>query len=251
MSARVLVYERVTKTYGAKVALDGVSLHVDEGEVFGLLGPNGAGKTSLIRLALDIVRPDAGIVRVFGEAPSARVLERVSYLPEERGLYKKARVLEVLEYLGELKGLTRRDARARAMRWLERLGLERVARDRVESLSKGMSQKIQIAAALLSDPPLAILDEPFSGLDPVNARLVTDILVERRSAGLTTILSTHQMERAEDLCSRVALVNLGHVLFEGTVADVRAAHAEDDHVPSLETVFVESVARPPPSRGVR
>jgi ABC-2 type transport system ATP-binding protein len=241
--AEVLAYERVVKSYGAHVALNDVSLSVQAGEVFGLLGPNGAGKTSLIRLALDIVRPDSGEVRVFGAPPNPGVLDRVSYLPEERGLYKKQKILEVLVYLGELKGLGASAARSAALSWLERIGLAHVANQRVETLSKGLSQKVQLAAALLSDPPLAILDEPFSGLDPLNARLVTEVIEERRARGQTTVLSTHQMDRAENLCDRIVLISHGEVLLAGTVPEIRRGHASEGETPSLETVFVEAIAR--------
>lgn len=245
----VLAYDRVVKTYGPNVALDGVGFAVEKGEIFGLLGPNGAGKTSLIRLALDIIRPDSGTVRVFDRAPTAGTLDRVSYMPEERGLYRKQRVLDVLVYLGELKGLTRSDARGRAHDWLRRIGLPEVADRRVESLSKGMSQKIQIAAALLTDPELAILDEPFSGLDPVNARLVDEVIAERRARGLTTVLSSHQMDRVEALCDRIVLLHRGRVLLEGPVATLRAAHAEDGDHPTLETLFVRAIGAAEKNRG--
>lgn len=238
----VLEFVDVVKTYGEHRALDSVSLSVRAGEVFGLLGANGAGKTSLIRLALDIVRPDSGHVRVFGEEPSAHVLDRIGYLPEERGLYKTERVIDVLVYLGELKGLTRNDARRRALAWLERIGLDSVASSRVASLSKGMSQKVQLVAALISDPPLAILDEPFSGLDPVNARLVSDLILERRDRGLTTILSTHQMDRAELLCDRIAFVRAGKIVLEGTVAAIRSRHTVAGECPTLESIFVSTSA---------
>lgn len=238
----VLAYDRVVKTYGRHVALAEVGFTVEKGEVFGLLGPNGAGKTSLIRLALDIVRPDSGGVRVFGEAPTAGTLDRVSYLPEERGLYRKQRVIDVLVYLGELKGLSRPEARSRAADWLRRIGLPEVASLRVEALSKGMSQKVQIAAALLTDPELAILDEPFSGLDPMNARLVDDVIADRRDRGLTTVLSSHQMDRVESLCDRIVVLHRGRIVLEGPVASIRADHAEGGEHPSLEAIFVRTVA---------
>ena len=217
----ILRFVSIHKRYGAFHALKGVSLEVREGEVFGLLGPNGAGKTSLIRIGLDILRPDEGEVHLFGAPMSRESLDRVGYLPEERGLYKKSKVAEVLLYIGRLKGLARADARDRSARWLERVGLSEVANLRLEALSKGMSQKVQIAGTLLADPPLAILDEPFSGLDPVNVELVKELIGERRAAGQTTVLSTHLMHQIEALCDRVAVIHQGERVVYGDVDTVR------------------------------
>jgi len=237
----MLAFDRVVKRYGERVALASVSFDVGSGEVFGLLGPNGAGKTSLIRLALDIVRPDEGSVTVLDGPPRPSALDDFGYLPEERGLYKKQRVSDVLVYLGRIKGMSKRAAKEATVRWLERIGLSHVAESRVESLSKGMSQKVQLAAALLNDPTLAILDEPFSGLDPVNARLVVDVLEDRRRRGKTTVLATHQMDRAESLCDRIALLDRGQLVALGTVDEVRQDHATSGVVPTLEQVFVERI----------
>ena len=217
----ILRFTDIHKRYGSFHALKGVSLVIGEGEVFGLLGPNGAGKTSLIRIGLDILRPDEGEVRLFGEPTTRDALDRVGYLPEERGLYKKSRVGEVLLYLGRLKGLSRSDARDRAQRWLEKVGLGGVSDKRLEALSKGMSQKVQIAGTLLADPPLAILDEPFSGLDPVNVALVKELIDERRAAGRTTVLSTHLMHQIEALCDRVAVIHQGERVVYGDLETVR------------------------------
>ena len=217
----ILRFDGVQKHYGRFHAVKGVTLRVDEGEVFGLLGPNGAGKTTLIRIGLDILRPDEGEVRLFGEPMSRESLDRVGYLPEERGLYRKSRVWEVLTYLGCLKGLRRTEAKAMSARWLERVGLDGVGKQRLESLSKGMSQKVQIAGSLLADPPLAILDEPFSGLDPVNVELVKRLIMERKDAGLTTVLSTHLMHQIEALCDRVAVIHRGELVVYGEVDAVR------------------------------
>jgi ABC-2 type transport system ATP-binding protein len=221
----VLAYEDVRKSYGTTVALSGVSLDVREGEIFGLLGPNGAGKTTLIRIGLDILRPDTGRVLLFGHPLQRDGLDRVSYLPEERGLYRKVKVIDTLEYFARLKGLTKKDARARSEVWLEKVGLAHVAKRNVETLSKGMSQKIQIASALLSDPELCVLDEPFSGLDPVAVDLVKQLLRERRAAGRTTILSTHQMSQVEALCDRLAVIHAGQRVVYGALRDVRRAHS--------------------------
>ena len=210
------------------MALRGVSFDVNAGEIFGLLGPNGAGKSTLIRILMDIIRPDTGEVRVFGERRRRDHLDRMGYLPEERGLYTKLPVIDVMVYFGALKGLSRLDARRRAGEWLERVELPQVASWKVDRLSKGMSQKVQIAAILLSDPELCVLDEPTTGLDPVNVRLVQSLLIERRQNGRTTILSTHQMNQVETLCDRVALVDQGRLMVYGAVDEVRRRYSLPD-----------------------
>jgi ABC-2 type transport system ATP-binding protein len=215
----------VSKRFGQHTALDGVSLDIGQGEVFGLLGPNGAGKTTLIRIGLDILRADEGEVSLFGGPPTPKTLDRTAYLPEERGVYRRAKVCELLTYLGRLKGLKRAAARAAADHWLERVGLSRVADQRVESLSKGMTQKIQIAACLMTDPELCVLDEPFSGLDPVNVALVTELIEERRRSGRTTVLSTHMMHQVEALCDRVALIHRGNLLVYGRLDEIRRRYS--------------------------
>ena len=215
----------MAKRFGQHTALEGVSLEIAPGEVFGLLGPNGAGKTTLIRLGRDIRRADAGEVSLFGAAPNPKALDRTAYLPEERGVYRRAKVRDLLEYLGRLKGLRRSDARGASDHWLERVGLSRVADQRVESLSKGMTQKVQIAACLMSDPELCVLDEPFSGLDPVNVALVTDLIEERRTSGRTTVLSTHMMHQVEALCDRVALIHHGKLVVYGELDEIRRQYS--------------------------
>ncbi|MEM8607533.1 MAG: ATP-binding cassette domain-containing protein [Myxococcota bacterium] len=226
----ILAFRGVSKRFGGKVALDGVTLDVGAGEVFGLMGPNGAGKTTLIRIGLDILRADTGRVTLFGSSLDRMTLDRTAYLPEERGVYRRAKVRELLTYLGRLKGLKSHDARLAADRWLERVGLSHVAKQRVESLSKGMTQKVQIAACLMSDPELCILDEPFSGLDPVNVALVKDLIEERRSAGLTTVLSTHLMHQVEALCDRVALIHRGQLVVYGRLDDIRRRYSPHEVV---------------------
>jgi ABC-2 type transport system ATP-binding protein len=221
----VLSFDSLDKSYGRTVALHGVTFDVPAGEIFGLLGPNGAGKSTLIRVLMDIIRPDAGTVRVFGEPRRREHLDRLGYLPEERGLYTKLRVIDVLTYFGALKGLARTEARRRALEWLDRVELGQVAAWKVDRLSKGMSQKVQIAGALLSDPELCVLDEPTTGLDPVNVRLVQDLLVERRRNGRSTILSTHHMNQVEALCDRVALINKGQLMVYGAVDEVRRRYS--------------------------
>jgi len=224
----VLTYDNIVKSYGSTVALRGVSFDVEGGEIFGLLGPNGAGKSTLIRILMDIIRADSGQVRVFGEPRRRDHLDRMGYLPEERGLYTKLTVTDVMVYFGTLKGLSRTDARRRAAEWLERVELPHVASWKIERLSKGMSQKVQIASILLSDPELCVLDEPTTGLDPVNVRLVQTLLLERRRNGRTTILSTHQMNQVEALCDRIALINQGRLMEYGGVDEVRRRHSKHE-----------------------
>ncbi len=225
MSQPVLVYEEVGKTFGKTRALTSVSLDVRDGEVFGLLGPNGAGKTTLIRIGLDILRPDQGRVTLFGKPLHRDTLDRVSYLPEERGLYKKTKVIDALVYFGRLKGLKTKPATEAAYRWLDKVGMTHVARRNVETLSKGMSQKVQIAGALLSEPDLCVLDEPFSGLDPINMDLVKKLILERRETGKATILSTHMMSQVEALCDRVAIIHAGQRVIYGPLREVRKEHS--------------------------
>jgi ABC-2 type transport system ATP-binding protein len=225
------------------VALRGVSFEVKPGEVFGLLGPNGAGKTTLMRILMDIIRPNAGRIILFGEPQRREHLDRLGYLPEERGLYTKQKVLDVMTYFGALKGLDRAEARKRARLWLERIELPHVAGWRVERLSKGMGQKVQIAATLLADPELCVLDEPSTGLDPLNVRLVSELIRERRRNGRTTILSTHQMNQVESLCDRVALIDKGALMVYGEVNEVRRRY-------SLPEVRVRLEGQLPPIAGV-
>jgi ABC-2 type transport system ATP-binding protein len=224
----ILTFDGIEKAYGRTPALRGVSFDVHAGEIFGLLGPNGAGKSTLIRILMDIVRADRGEVRVFGGPRRREHLDRLGYLPEERGLYTRLPVIDVMTYFGALKGLSRHDARQRSSAWLSRLQLGHVSSWRVDRLSKGMSQKVQIASALLSDPEICVLDEPTTGLDPVNVRVVQDLLHERRRAGRTTILSTHHMSQVEALCDRVALINEGRLVVYGPVDEVRRRHSSPE-----------------------
>jgi len=229
----ILSFDHLSKRYGQTTALNDVSFDVLNGEIFGLLGPNGAGKSTLIRILMDIIRADSGAIRVFGEPRRRDHLDRLGYLPEERGLYTKQTVIDVMMYFGSLKGLNRLEARRRALEWLAKVELPQVSTWRIDRLSKGMSQKVQIASVLLSDPELCVLDEPTTGLDPVNVRLVQDLLIERRSRGRTTILSTHHMNQVETLCDRVALINKGRLMVYGKVDEVRRRY-------SLPEVFVRS-----------
>ena len=224
----IVAFDRLIKTYGHTPALQGVSFDVEPGEIFGLLGPNGAGKSTLMRILMDIIRPDEGRVLTFGHLRTRDDLDRLGYLPEERGLYTKLTVIDVMTYFGALKGLTRAEARRRALEWLDKIDLPQVASSRIDRLSKGMSQKVQIAATLMTEPEVCIMDEPTTGLDPVNVRLVQDLLIERRKAGRTTVLSTHQMGHAEALCGRVALIHRGRLMVYGRVDDVRRQHSRPE-----------------------
>src|SRR3954471_2664421 len=228
MSDLAIDIRNVVKRYEEHVAVRDLSLQVPRGSVYGLLGPNGAGKTTTIRMLLDIIHPDSGTISLFGESnTSPRILDRVGYLPEERGLYKKMQVRRVLLFLAELKGLKAGEAMRRINEWLERLSLSGGDRDwgdaKVDELSRGMQQKVQFIATLLHDPDLVILDEPFSGLDPVNAQALKDAVLELKRRGKTVIFSTHIMDNAEKMCDSVCIISRGAKVLDGTVAGVKAA----------------------------
>ncbi len=211
----------VRKTYAAHTALDGVSLAIPEQSIFGLLGPNGAGKTSLIRIITQITGADAGEIRFRGQRLSPAHIGEIGYLPEERGLYKKMKVGEQLLYLARLRGLTRADAVQRIKQWLARLDLTPWAQKNVEDLSKGMQQKVQFIATVLHQPKLIILDEPFSGFDPINANLIKDEILALREQGATIIFSTHRMESVEELCDSIALINKAKKVLDGPVTQIK------------------------------
>jgi len=223
-----LTFSHLSKSYGATAALRDVDFEVRSGDLFGLLGPNGAGKTTLIRILMGLLAPDSGEIRLDGRPFGRGGRERVGYLPEERGLYRKERVDDVLIYFGMLKGLARRDARRRAGEWLARLGLPEAGRLRVDMLSKGMQQKVQIAGALLHDPAILVLDEPFTGLDPLNALLVKELLREMSRADRLVILSTHQMPMVEELCDRVAMIDRGRIVLYGDLESIRRRQGETE-----------------------
>jgi ABC-2 type transport system ATP-binding protein len=219
----------VTKRYADHLAVDDLSLTVPTGTIYGVLGPNGAGKSTTIRATMNIVARDCGEVRVLGHDPAQRkeVLQRVGYLPEERGLYRKMRVLDVIEFFGRLKGLTRAEARRSGTEWLERMGLADWRRSRVEQLSKGMQQKVQFITTVLHHPDLLILDEPASGLDPVNQEALRSTILEARDTGRTVVLSTHNMKEAEELCDSVCIIAAGRKLLDGTLRDIRREAASN------------------------
>jgi ABC-2 type transport system ATP-binding protein len=220
-----LAVEEVVKAYDAKVAVDRVSFSVEGGEVFGLLGPNGAGKSTLIRMTMDILRPDSGRILVNGRPSTNADHDRVGYLPEERGLYRKHKVIDVLDYFGRLKGMSGPDVRAKAQAALDRVGLGEWAKKRVDALSKGMQQKVQIVGTLLHDPEVVILDEPFTGLDPVNARMVKEIILALKREGRLVVLSTHQMDQVEELCDRIVMIDRGRRVLYGTVREIKKRYA--------------------------
>ena len=223
----MLELDSITKAYDNFVAVDRLSLQIPEGEIFGLLGPNGAGKTSSIRMMIGIIVPDSGRVRLFGSPFARRLLERVGYLPEERGLYKRMRILENLVFLARLKGIAAAEAKRRAHGWLERLELGRWANAKVEELSKGMQQKVQFIAAVLHEPDFLILDEPFSGLDPSSALQLKDVLLELKKQGRTILFSTHRMETVERLCDSICLVNHGRSVLHGPLREIKAGYGRN------------------------
>jgi ABC-2 type transport system ATP-binding protein len=219
--------QSVYKRFGSFTAVHDVSFAVYPGEIFGLLGPNGAGKTTSIRMMLDIFQPDAGTAHILGGPMTEAKKRLIGYMPEDRGLYQDQRLERVLTYLASLKGMSKAEIQPRLTAWLQRLDLVEHRQKRVKELSKGMQQKGQIIATLLHDPAIIVVDEPFSGLDPVNTRLVKDILEEQRQAGKTIIMSTHQMYQVEALCQRIVLINKGRSVLYGPVQEVKQAFANN------------------------
>jgi ABC-2 type transport system ATP-binding protein len=219
----VIELHGVSKRFDGKTAVDAIDYRFATGRVTGFLGPNGAGKSTTIRMVMNIIAPDAGRITAGGEPLSEAFRNRLGYLPEERGLYKKMRVLDHMVFFGSLKGLSRAEARRRALAWLERLGLADRAQGEVDELSKGMQQKVQFASTLLHEPELVLLDEPFSGLDPINTDVLRDIMMELRAAGCTVIFSTHMMEQAERLCDEIALIDEGRLVLAGELDAVRSS----------------------------
>jgi ABC-2 type transport system ATP-binding protein len=219
----------VTKAYENKVAVHQLSLSIDAGQMFGLLGPNGAGKTSSIRMMMGITIPDSGQVKLFEKPFERRSLERVGYLPEERGLYKKMKVLDQLVFFGELHGVSAGDARKRATGWAERLEIADALDKKTEELSKGMQQKIQFIGSILHDPGLIVMDEPFSGLDPVNAVLLEQTLLQLKDQGRAILFSTHRMDQVEKLCDSICLINNGEAVLAGKMREIKSRY-ERNHV---------------------
>jgi ABC-2 type transport system ATP-binding protein len=230
----VVELESVTKAYESKVAVSELSLKVEGGQMFGLLGPNGAGKTSTIRMMMGITIPDSGSIRLFDKPFDRKALERVGYLPEERGLYKKMKVVEQLVFFGQLHGLEPGEARKRAKAWAERMEIAESLDKKTEELSKGMQQKIQFIASVMHDPGLIVMDEPFSGLDPVNAVLVEKTLLELKAEGRAIIFSTHRMDQVEKLCDSICLVNNGRAVLAGRVREIKGSYERNRVVVEFE-----------------
>lgn len=234
MSEAAVRLRSVSKSFGSTRAVHDLDLVVPRGTITGLLGPNGAGKTTTIRMILDIVGADSGSVEVLGRTIDSAIRDRIGYLPEERGLYQKMRAIEHLAFFGELKGMRHSDAMREAGKWLDRLGLGDRSGERVENFSKGMQQKVQFAATILHRPELLILDEPFSGLDPINVDLLKQIVLERKREGATVLFSTHMIEDAERLCERVCMIAGAAKVLDGTVAEVKAETGRRDVAISYE-----------------
>ena len=218
----------VCKSFGEKVALDHVSLEIPKGKIFGLLGPNGAGKTTLIRIINRITIPNGGAVLFDGRPITQEDVEKIGYLPEERGLYRKMRVGDQAMYFAQLKGMSARDARMELMKWFSRFGIESWWNKKVEELSKGMAQKVQFITTVVHRPSLLILDEPFSGFDPVNAQVIREEILRLKDEGATIILSTHNMESVEELCDNIALFNKSHVVITGGVDEIRRKYGNNN-----------------------
>ena len=239
MGNNAVEIENVTKRYAAHVAVKDLTLRVPTGSVYGLLGPNGAGKTTTIRMILNIIAPDQGTIRILDVASNdSRITDRIGYLPEERGLYRKMQVRRVLRFLAELKGVKGDVADARITEWMERLDLKTAEKDwglsKIDELSRGMQQKVQFIGTLLHDPDLVILDEPFSGLDPINAQALKDTIFDLKRRGKTVIFSTHLMDNAERICDSVCIIARGEKVLDGSIAAIKQSHGNRNIALSLE-----------------
>jgi ABC-2 type transport system ATP-binding protein len=223
----VVRIERVSKAFADAKAVDDVSFRIRRGTIYGLLGPNGAGKTTTIRMMMRIIYPDSGTIEVLGQPLKKVPKDRIGYLPEERGVYRKMKVIDLLTFFGEIKSMKRAAARKTASEWLERLDLGQTSVQKVEELSKGMQQKVQFIATVMHKPELIILDEPFSGLDPVNTNVLKDIILEFHRKGHTIIFSTHMMEQVEKLCQEICLINKGRTLLEGSLGDIKKSYGHN------------------------
>ena len=233
----------VSKRYAEHVALNKVSLAVPEQSVYGLLGPNGAGKTTLIRILNQITGPDTGQVLIDGEPLHPKHVERIGYLPEERGLYKKMKVGEQAIYLAQLKGISKAEATKRLKMWFEKFEIGEWWNKNVEELSKGMQQKVQFITTVIHEPDILIFDEPFSGFDPINANLLKQSILDLRDQGATILLSTHNMSSVEEMCDSISLINKGEKILEGKVEEIKAQHrvSTDAPIPSMNDIFIQEV----------
>ena len=225
--SRMLILEGLRKQFDGAYAVNNVSFKVDKGDVYGFLGPNGAGKTTTIRMIMGIIHPDNGSIDLNGNDINALGRQNLGYLPEDRGLYQKQRIEEILHYFGSLRGLQKLDVKKKSSMWLDRFGLSDQGDRKVEELSKGNQQKIQFILSLLHDPDLIILDEPFTGLDPLNQILLKEIIQEKQDEGKTIIFSTHQMEQVERLCNNICLIDRGSIVVEGSLKEIRKKHSSD------------------------
>lgn len=239
-----LIAEGITKRYTNHVALDDVSITIPEKSIFGLLGPNGAGKTTLIRIINQIINADSGEIFIFGEPLKEKHIGIIGYLPEERGLYKKLKVGEQLIYLARLKGLTNDEATRRSKEWIKKFGITDWWNKKVEDLSKGMAQKVQFISTVMHEPRLIILDEPFSGFDPINAQIITEEILSLKAKGSTIIFSTHRMETVEDLCDHIALINKSRKILEGSKKSVKAAYRTNTFLVEHQGTFSFPEGRP-------
>ncbi len=230
----VVEVRNVFKKFGDVVASNHISFDVRDDRIFGLIGPNGAGKTTLIRMITNVIMPDEGDIRIFGEKISYTLQNIIGYLPEERGLYKKLKVIEQLAYFGQLKGLKRREALDKGRKWLKKLDIADWADKKIEELSKGMQQKVQFISTILHNPKLLILDEPFSGFDPINTELLKTIILDLKNEGTSIILSTHIMEQAEQLCDDICLINKGEIVLDGSIRDIKSSYTKDTVVLEYE-----------------
>ncbi len=241
----MLKIEKLNKSYGANKALTDVDLNVTEGIVFGLLGPNGAGKTTLIRIINQIIDADSGQVFIGGELLAPKHIGQIGYLPEERGLYKKMKVWDQMLYFARLKGLSPQEAKAKIKYWLEKLEMETWKDKKIEDLSKGMAQKVQFISTIIHHPPLLILDEPFSGFDPVNADIIKNEILELKAKGTTVILSTHRMESVELLCDQVAMINRSKKILDGTIKKVKSIYR-----PEVYSITLDHLTRELPAEWI-
>ncbi|MDG1279514.1 MAG: ATP-binding cassette domain-containing protein [Algoriphagus sp.] len=238
----MLKIEKLNKSYGASKALTDLDLEVSKGVVFGLLGPNGAGKTTLIRIINQIIEGDSGKVYLNGELLAPKHISQIGYLPEERGLYKKMKVWDQMLYFARLKGLSPADAKLKIKFWLDKLEMSTWRDKKIEDLSKGMAQKVQFISTIIHNPPLLILDEPFSGFDPVNAEIIKNEILELKEKGTTVILSTHRMESVELLCDQVAMINKSQKILDGTIKQVKSSYR-----PEVFTITIDQIKQPIPA----
>ena len=243
--AAVLELRNVSKFYGDFKAVNEVSLSLEAGRIYGFLGPNGAGKTTTIRMILDIIRPTSGSISILGAASALQVRNHIGYLPEEKGLYKKMKAWSVIAYFATLKGLSRKAAKLRAFELLERYGLKDFAEKKTDALSKGMGQKVQVLASIAHDPEFVILDEPFSGLDPVNQQVMEEIIREMASRGRTVLFSTHVMQHAERLCERIILIARGEKIFDGSIPEAKRKIPRRVAIETVEGINLDGIASLP------